>query len=102
MSEETITYNIHVDTTTTAENIRELNNLMTLYLALSRRMGLPPEITELIRKAQQGRIAIETLIRSIQLFYATSGPLGWVLAAGGLALSALMLVDTFEARSPEY
>lgn len=102
MSEETVTWNLRVDASQAAEGVAELNKLLTTYVALSRRLGLPPEIDLLIRKVMQGKIAVETLMRSIQLFYATSGPLGWAIAIGGFALGTLMLVDTMEARSPEY
>jgi len=40
-------------------HIAELNKLLTTYVALSRRLNLPPEIDMLIRKAMQGKIAIE-------------------------------------------
>jgi len=102
MSEETITYNIQVDTSLATKSLSELNRLLTTYVALTRRMGLPPKIDEFIRMTLRGKVAVESLIRSIQLFYASTGPLGWAIALGGMALSGLMLVDTFEYRSPEY
>ena len=102
MSEETVSWNLRVDATDARTEIAELNKLLTTYLALARRLGIPPELTALIMKFQQGRIAVETLARSIQLFYATSGPLGWAIAVGGFALGTLMLADTFEIGVPQY
>lgn len=102
MSEETLTYNINVDVSQATQGVNDLVKALNMYVALSRRLNLPPEIDGLIRKAMQGKIAIDTLIRSIQLFYATSGPLGWALLIGGMALGGLMLLDTFEVRMPEY
>lgn len=82
--------------------VKELNQALTTYLALARRFGLPPEFMGLLVKAQQARIAVQTLTRSVQIFYATSGPLGWILAAGGLALGGLMVADMMEIRRPRY
>ena len=78
------------------------NRALTMYVALSRRAGLPPYIMDLIAKAQQGRIAIDTLTRSIQYFYTVSGPIGWLLGLGGLALSAFMVADIMEVGRPQY
>lgn len=102
MSEETVTFNLVVDSSQAAEGLSELVKALNMYVALSRRLNLPPAFDELIRKALQGKIAIETLMRSIQLFYATTGPLGLAIAIGGFALGSLMLIDTMEMRSPEY
>ena len=82
--------------------LTNLNRLLTTYVSLSRKAGLPPEIMDLIAKAQQARIAIETLTRSIQYFYAVSGPVGWLLGLGGLALSAFMVADIMEMERPQY
>lgn len=83
-------------------NISEANRAFTMYVALSRRAGLPPEIMDLIAKAQQARISVDMLTRSIQYFYATSGPVGWLLGLGGLALSAFMVADIMEIQRPQY
>jgi len=74
--------------------VSEFNKLLTTYVAVSRRLGLPPEVDLLIRKCMQGKISIETLMRSIQLFYASTGPLGIAIAVGGMVLSGFMLADT--------
>ena len=103
MSEEhDIVYNLKVDTTETAKNIRELNRLFTTYLALARRAGLPENVLDALAQIQQFRVAIETLHRSIMLLYTTSGPIGWAIGIGGLALSGFMLLDQMEMRRPRY
>lgn len=97
-----ITYNLKVDASQAIEGYSELLKAVNMYVALARRLNLPPEIDALIRKVLQANVAVNTLTRSVQLFYATSGPLGWALLIGGMALGGLMLIDTFEIRSPEY
>lgn len=85
--------------------IIEMNRLLTTYVALARRAGVTGPILDLIAKFQQVRIVAETATRSIQLFYATTGPIGWLLLAGGLALSAFMMADVVgatEIRRPAY
>lgn len=82
-------------------SMTELNNMFTTYLALCRRFGLPPNIMEFFTLVQQARMAMTGLTRSIQLFYAATGPLGWAIALGGLAISGIMLADV-TASSIEY
>jgi len=80
----------------------ETNRLITMYVALTRQLGLPPQIIELIAKAQQARITIQMLQRSIMLFYASTGPVGWAIGLGGVAVGALMLSDMMTIRRPRY
>jgi len=80
----------------------ETNRLITMYVALTRQLGLPPPIMELIAKAQQARITIQMLQRSIMLFYASTGPVGWAIGLGGVAVGALMLSDMMTIRRPRY
>jgi len=84
------------------KHVGELNRLLTIHLALSRRLGLPEPVEDFVNKFVRAKLALDAATRSIQLFYATSGPLGWALLIGGLALSGLMLADSFEMRMPEY
>jgi len=69
---------------------------------LARRVGLPENIMEAIRVLQQLRIAFEMAYRSAMLFYTATGPLGWALGLGGLAVSGLMLSDQMSMRRPRY
>lgn len=102
MSEETITFNLRVDASEAITNIAELNRLLTTYVALARRVGLPENIMDAIARMQQLRIAAETAYRSVMLLYTASGPIGWAVAIGGLVLSAFMLSDQMEMRRSRY
>lgn len=81
------------DIDNTKKAAAELNRLLTTYIALARRMGLPPEVIDLIARFQQARIMVQTLIHSIHLLEAATGPVGWALALGGIALSGFMATD---------
>jgi len=97
-----VTWNLKVDTSATATNIGELNRLLTTYVSLARRVGLPENIMDSISRIQQLRVAAETAYRSIMMLYAGSGPYGWLIAVGGLAISGLMLIDQMEMRRSSY
>ena len=86
------------DIVDTEKEALKLNQLLTTYVAVARRSGLPPEFLDFIAKAQQARITIQTLTRSIQYFYTVSGPIGWLLGLGGLALSSFMIADLIETE----
>jgi len=98
MSEETVTFNLELNTTQALEEIQELNNLFTTYLALARRMGLPDDIMMALSMIQQMRIAAETAYRSIMLLYTASGPIGWAIGLGGIALAGFMTADQLTRR----
>ena len=100
MSEETITYNITVNTSEAVTNISELNRLLTTYVALARRLGIEGNLMDAIARFQQLRIAAETAYRSVMLLYTATGPIGWLIGLGGLGLSALMAADQMQARRP--
>jgi len=103
MSEDhTITFNLDVDTSMAQTNIGELNRLLTTYVALARRVGLPENVMEAIRVLQQLRIAFEMAYRSAMMFYAATGPLGWALGLGGMAVSGVMLADQMEMGRARY
>ena len=74
-------------------SITELNRLLTTYISLARKIGLPPEIMDFIAQMQQLRVTVQMAIRSIQLFYTVSGPIGWLLGLGGLAMTGMMVAD---------
>lgn len=94
MSEEhTITYSLDIDNAKATASMMELNRLLTTYVALARRGGLPPDAIEIIAIAQRMRLAVQSLIRSIQMFYAAAGPLGWLIGLGGIGLTWFMAYD---------
>jgi len=82
--------------------VAEFNRLFTTYLSLARKFGFPPHAMEFLVKIQQLRVAVQALHRSIMLLYTTTGPIGWLIGLGGLALSAFMMADVMEARRPQY
>ena len=103
MSEDhTITFNLDVDNSMARTSMGELNRLMTTYVALARRAGLPENVMETIRILQQLRIAFEMAYRSAMLFYAATGPVGWAIGLGGMAMSGMMLVDQMEMGRARY
>jgi len=80
---------------------REMNRLLTISLALGRRLG-SEELTQLITLFQQGRITAEMFYRSAVMLYTATGPIGWLIGLGGMALGGLMLADMAEIRRPRY
>jgi len=98
MSEETVTFNLELNTTQALEGIQEINNLFTTYLALARRMGLPDDVMMALSIFQQLRVAAETAYRSIMILYTASGPIGWIIGIGGIALSGFMAADQLTRR----
>lgn len=82
MSEETVTFNLEINAENAADQLREVNDLFTTYLALANRAGLRGDIMDALRKLQQMRIALQLTLRAIELFEAASGPLGWAMALG--------------------
>jgi len=81
--------------------VSEANDELTIYLALGRRAG-SEDIRTLISLFQQGRITAEMFTRAMITLTAVSGPWGWVLGFGQLALSGLMLSDMMAIRRPRY
>jgi len=103
MSEEqNIIFNIDVNVDDAKANIQELNKLFTTYLSLARRAGLPENLIAAMSRLQQARVAVQALIRSIYILYAASGPVGWIIGLGGLAVSGFMMVDMMNMRRPSY
>jgi len=82
--------------------VREMNESLTIYFALSRRAGLPEPWGEAIRVAQQYRLTIQQLTRSIYTLMTATGPWGLIIGVGGLALTSLMFANQMEMRRPRY
>jgi len=81
--------------------VRDMNQELTIYLALGRRAG-SEDIRTLISLFQQGRITAEMFTRAIITLTTVSGPWGWALGIGQLVLSGLMLSDMMQVRRPRY
>ena len=95
MSEEyNVKFNLEVDTSRVATQITKLNDLLTTYVALARRAGLPPDAIKAIAIIQQLRVAVEMAYRSIMLMYTATGPIGWFVGLGSLGISLFMYADT--------
>ena len=89
-----------MSTSEAVTNISELNRLLTTYVSLARRMGLPENIMDAIAKIQQLRITVQTAYRSIILLETATGPIGWLIGLGGLAITGFMLADaTYEVSN---
>jgi hypothetical protein len=95
-----VEYKIRVDTSEAVANISELNRLFTTYVSLARRMGLPENIMDAIAKIQQLRITVQMAYRSIMLLETATGPIGWAIGLGGLAITGFMVADaTYEVSN---
>jgi hypothetical protein len=81
--------------------IREMNDLMTMNLALGRRLG-SEDLTFLITLFQRGRITAEMFYRSAMMVYTSTGPIGWAIGLGGMFMGGFMLADMAEIRRPRY
>jgi len=93
VEDHTVSFNLEVQTRQVEKQITELNRLLTTYVALARRAGLPPDIIKAIALIQQLRIMVETAYKSIAMMYAATGPLGWIAGLGGLGISLFMYND---------
>lgn len=80
---------------------QETNESLTIYLALSRRIG-DENITRLISLFQRGRLTVEMLTRAFITLTVASGPWGWLIGIGQLTLTGLMLSDMMTVRRPRY
>ena len=94
-----VEYRIRVDTLEAATSVSELNRLLTTYVALARRAGLEGDIMTALAKLQQLRIAIQTTYQSLLLLYTASGPIGWLIGLGGVAMGGLMTADVLGGSS---
>jgi len=93
---------VEVDAPKVASATSDLTRLLTTYVALTRRMGLPSEATDMIARLMQIRIMVQSLYRSLILLNTVSGPIGWATLIGGFAITGFMLVDQMEMSRPQY
>ena len=99
-SEETVTFNLEVNTEYSLDSIRRLETVLYRSLALTRRMGLPDDINEQIYQIQRLVMVIRLLHTSMIALQAASGPIGWILGGIGVASAALSGYDLWTMVSP--
>lgn len=91
-----IRFDLEVNVSQAEKDLMTVNSLLTTYVALANRAGLPPDVMKAIRLLQQARLVIEMTIRSIQLLMAAelaSGPTGWLVAAGSMGIALFAYTD---------
>jgi hypothetical protein len=94
MSEETVTFNLELNTEQTFSEIRKLETLLFRSLALARRLGLPEDINEAINRIQRMVMTIRLLHTAMIALEAATGPIGWALAIVG-GVSAVVSMGDF-------
>jgi len=83
-------------------SLREANDLFTTYFALADKAGLDRKFVSMVRQLQQVRIAAQMAYNAIMMLYTGTGPVGWVLGFGSLAISGVMLIDQMEMGRARY
>lgn len=92
---------VELDVTTQklSVSLRQEITLLASSLALTRRMGLSEDINEGIARIQRLITTLNALRVSILAVQAASGPIGWGLAAVGIAASFVSVVDLIESET---
>ena len=88
-----VDYKLKVDASKVETSLGELNSLLTTYISLTRKAGLPPKVTEWIALLQRVRIAMQLTYKSIEMFYVATGPMGWLAALGATGMAAFTVGD---------
>ena len=96
MSAEEVSFTITVDTVDTLRNIELLRTFLTRTLALMRRLGLPEDIERGATVIQRFIMLLNQARLAALALQAASGPVGWGIAAVGVAGTALTAGDTLE------
>lgn len=92
--DEDVSFSLEVNVEKALGDLREVQTVLYRTIGLLRQLGLPKEVDAVIRKTQQ-LIAITNALRLALIgLYMSSGPVGWVLGAIGLA-SGLIATATF-------
>lgn len=94
--DHTVSFDLEVNTSQVEKDLTKVNSLLTTYVALANRAGLPPDVKKGMRLLEQARLVIEMTVKSIQLLIAAelaSGPAGWLVAAGSMGISLFAYTD---------
>jgi hypothetical protein len=101
MSEETVTFNLELNTEILTDNLRQLERLAYRALGLLQRFGLPEDVNQAVEKIQRLVMTIRLLHSAIIMLQTASGPIGWALALTAVGSAAFSIGDTLsmmEAR----
>ena len=97
MSEEhLVTFNLELNVEQAYAEIRKLQTLLYRTMGFMRRLGLPENVDEAIRKIQRVIMTLrilQTAIRSLEFALAGGGPISLALAFLGIASGTMSIVD---------
>lgn len=97
--ERDITFNLELNVEQAISHARQLETLMFRCLSLSRRLGLPEDISQQIYQIQRWVMAIRMAHTAMIALEAASGPIGWALAiVGGVSATVSMGELVVETR----
>lgn len=85
--------------------LTNINRLLSTYVSLSDKAGLPADAMAMMRMLLQLQTTIQATIMAINLLktaYLTGGPAAWALGIGATAVAGFMLADQIELRRPTY
>jgi len=103
MSEKVeIEYALTVSVEDAATQLRQLERLLIRTIGLLQSLGLPPEVDAIIEKIQRLIMIIRQLQIAINIFYASTGPIGWAMAGISVFGAIVSTVDLMEIRSAQY
>jgi hypothetical protein len=89
-----------VDVESLQKQFVQLEQIILRSLVLTRRMGLPDDVSRAISGIQRMIVLTNQLRIAMLALQAASGPVGWALAGLGLAVTAFSYADaiTYESR----
>ena len=71
---------------------KELKNIALQYLVVARQLGLPTQVDYFLQKVSMMILAVNQLIRTIELAriaYVGAGPIGWLALGASVAYTSL-------------
>jgi len=91
-----VDFQLTVDTSNVLRDIELLRTFLLRTLSLMRRLGLPEDIERSITVIQKFILAMNQARLAALALQAASGPVGWGIAAVGIAGTAMTYFDTLE------
>ena len=92
-TEETVTFNLELNVEHVLSDVRRLETLLYRTLGLARRLGLPEDLSQGIYQIQRMIMVIRMLHTAMIRLQLAAGPVGWALAAVGIASAAVSFAD---------